>query len=97
MKRRLHDLVLALDARLSPDDRRTVAELIDANEPGLALQTIGGALAEGSGAVVEAEREEIVGLADEMGISAEVTASLRPSPVSERLPSATRQTMKARW
>lgn len=74
-------LLVALEQRLPPDDRRDVAELIDANECGLALQTIGDVLAEESIPVDDTIVKQIVELANDIGLPSEVAERFRPAPV----------------
>jgi len=81
LRERLRDLLVALDGRLPLDDRRLVAELVEANECGLALLTIGDALAEESIPVDDAVSKEIIDLAGEMGLSSEVADGLHPASI----------------
>ena len=57
---------------------RLVEELIDANECGLALETISDALAEDSVRLDQPAVDEIAGLAETMGLPTELARRLRP-------------------
>ena len=81
LQERLRRLLMMLDDRLPPGDRGLVDELIDANECGLALETISDALAEESIRIDQSAVDEIDGLAETMGLPSEFAGRLRPLSV----------------
>jgi hypothetical protein len=84
LQRRLRGLLTALQDRLSDEDVRIVDELVDANECGLALETISDALAEDTVRLDRSAVDEISSLADTMGLPTELAGRLRPLIVDVR-------------
>ena len=81
LQQRLRSLATALQDRLLPNDRSRVAELIDANECGLALETISDALAEDGVRLDQMTVDEIARLTDTMGLPSDLVGRLRPLSV----------------
>lgn len=78
LQRRLRGLLIALGDRLPAADRRQIEEFIDVNECGLALETIGDALAEDGVRVEQATLDEIARLAETMGLPFGLAGRPRP-------------------
>lgn len=73
-------LVIELDDRLTPDQQNWAHEYLDANELGLALEMIADWLSEDSRAITAEERNAMLVLVDEMGMSDRVARALAFCP-----------------
>lgn len=73
-------LVMQLDERLTAQQQTWAHEYLDANELGLALEMIAEWLSEDSRAITAAERNAMLGLVDEMGMSDRVARALAFCP-----------------
>ena len=62
----------------SCEERQFVAELIDANEPGIALEELSATLAKGEKQLDEEAIVEIRSLGETMGLDADVADQLEP-------------------
>jgi len=76
----LWGLLTRLDDRLPRQDRTWIAEFIDANELGLALDQMAGALAEDDQAVSPEERSDMLALAERMEMGDQVSRALAFCP-----------------
>jgi hypothetical protein len=73
---RLRDLLIRLSDRLSDKDLVLIAEFIDANEVGLALEQMADVLAEDQQPLLPDERADILALAERMQIDDRVPRAL---------------------
>lgn len=77
---KLHGLLIRLDDRLSGKDVTEIAEMIDHNELGVALEWMAGALSEGEQPLSTVERADILVLVDRMEMDDQVTRALALCP-----------------
>ena len=77
---RLRGLLIRLDDRLSRQDQTWVAEFIDANELGLALEQMADALSEDDQPVSPEERSDMLALAERMQMDDRVSRALTFCP-----------------
>lgn len=77
---RLRGLLIRLDDRVGRRDQAIVAEYIDANELGLALDQLAYALSEDGRGLVVDERSDMLALAEAMGIESRISSALRSCP-----------------
>jgi hypothetical protein len=76
----LHGLLIRLDDRLLDKDITLIAEFIDANELGLALEQMADVLSEDEQPVSADERADMLGLVDRMQMSDRVPRALAFCP-----------------
>ena len=77
---RLHGLLIRLDDRLSGKDVTLIAEFIDANELGLALEQTADLLSEEEQPLDAGERADMLTLVDDMHMGDRVPGVLRRCP-----------------
>ncbi|MFE4000455.1 MafI family immunity protein [Nocardioides sp. YIM B13467] len=77
---RLRGLLIRLADRLSSEDITLIAELVDANELGLALEQLADVLSEDERPLTEDERADMVALADRMHMGDRVPHALAFCP-----------------
>jgi hypothetical protein len=73
---RLHGLLIRLDDRLPGTDVTLIAEFIDANELGLALEQMADLLSENGKPLSTDERDDMLALVDRMGMDDRVPRAL---------------------
>lgn len=76
----LHGLLIRLDDRLPDKDVALIAEFIDANELGLALEQMADALSEEEQPLTADERADMLGLVDRMRMGDRVPRALALCP-----------------
>jgi hypothetical protein len=76
----LHGLLIRLDDRLAGKDRTLIAEFIDANEVGLALEQIADLLSEDERPLTSDERADLLALAHRMQMGDRVPRALALCP-----------------
>ncbi len=76
----LHGLLLRLDDRLPGKDVTLIAEFIDANELGLALEQMADVLSEDEQPLAADERADMLALVERMKMSDRVQGALRFCP-----------------
>ena len=74
---RLHGLLIRLDDRLPGKDITLIAEFIDANELGLALEQMADALSEDEQPLASDERADMLALVERMQMGDRVPGALR--------------------
>ncbi|MFD4325663.1 MafI family immunity protein [Nocardioides sp. NPDC058538] len=77
---RLRGLLIRLADRLSSEDITLIAEFVDANELGLALEQLADVLSEDERPLTEDERADMVALADRMYMGDRVPHALAFCP-----------------
>ena len=77
---RLHGLLIRLDDRLPGKDITLIAEFIDANELGLALEGIADALSEDEQPLSQEERADMLALVERMQMDERVPRALTFCP-----------------
>ncbi len=76
----LHGLLIRLDDRLPDKDVALIAEFIDANELGLALEQMADVLSEDEQPLTADERADMLGLVDRMRMGDRVPRALALCP-----------------
>lgn len=76
----LHGLLIRLDDRLPDKDITLIAEFIDANELGLALEQLADVLSEDEQPLSEDERADMLALVDRMQMGERVSRALSFCP-----------------
>lgn len=76
----LHGLLIRLEDRLPGKDVTLIAEFVEANELGLALEHLADVLSEDQQPLSQEERAELLALADRMHIGDRVPRALRVCP-----------------
>ena len=77
---RLHELLIRLDDRLRGKDLTLIAEFIDANELGLALEQMADSLSEDEKPLSTGERADMLALVERMGMDDRVAQALEFCP-----------------
>lgn len=73
---RLRGLLILLSDRLPPKDQTLIAEFIDANELGLALEQMADVLSEDEQPISRQERDDMLALAETMALGERVPNAL---------------------
>ncbi|TGN65038.1 MafI family immunity protein [Nocardioides eburneiflavus] len=76
----LHVLLVRLDDRLPGKDATLIAEFIDANELGLALEQMADVLSDGEQPLAPDERAHMLGLVERMQMGERVPRALQSCP-----------------
>ena len=76
----LHGLAIRLSDRISADELAMVTEFVDANELGLALESLADFLAEDDRPVTADERADMLALGDRMEMDGRVSRALAFCP-----------------